>query len=77
MKRNILLIDDNKIVTNAIETMLVSHGYNVSVANEGADGVELYFQVSPNLVLTDMEMPGISGENVIRIIKEKNQTKLS
>ena len=71
----ILIIDDDKDVTNLISTRLVSHGFKVSVANAPEDAFELLKKDTPDLILLDLIMPGIDGYEVLRKIRLDKKTK--
>ncbi|MBX7102432.1 MAG: response regulator [Gemmataceae bacterium] len=61
----ILVLDDAADTRALIETCLRSQGYRVLSASDGVTGVELAERHRPDLVLTDMLMPGMSGFRVI------------
>lgn len=68
-KVSILIIDDNKMIIKALRALLREERYEVYSAENGAAGIEEYARVKPDLVITDMEMPEMSGEIVIARIK--------
>lgn len=68
-KKSILIIDDNKMIIKALRALLGEDRYEVFSAENGAAGIEEYARVKPNIVITDMEMPVMSGEEVIARIK--------
>jgi two-component system, cell cycle sensor histidine kinase and response regulator CckA len=68
---NILLIDDDEGIRTVMDLLLSTHGYRVTVAADGDEGMEL-LRKQPDafaLVMTDLEMPGTSGADVIREIR--------
>ncbi len=67
---NILIIDDNKDILEMFEQVLVEDGYSVSTATNGAEGVKLFKNDSFDLVITDINMPGMSGFDVLNYIKD-------
>lgn len=72
VKKTILIIDDNKMIIHALRVLLGEDKYTFYSADNGEDGIEEYSRVKPDLVITDMEMPVMSGEKVISTIKAKH-----
>ncbi len=70
--RSILLIDDDPVVRSWASGILRKHGYNVIVAKDGREGIDLAKGQQPDLVITDFQMPGISGIEVLNKLKEMN-----
>ena len=66
--KNILIIDDNEEVLGIFKQLLLDEGYRVSTANNGASGVALFLRQNFDLVITDNNMPGMNGLDVIRRI---------
>lgn len=68
----LLLIDDEESIIRVLSISLQSDGYEVLTAYNGESGLRLYDEESPDIVLTDIKMPGIDGIEVLRRIKEIN-----
>ena len=66
--KNILIIDDNEEVLDIFKQLLLDEGYRVSTANNGASGVALFLRQNFDLVITDLNMQGMDGFDVIRRI---------
>ena len=66
--KNILIIDDNEEVLGIFKQLLLDEGYRVSTANNGASGVALFLRQNFDLVITDNNMPGMNGLDVIKRI---------
>ena len=66
--KNILIIDDNEEVLDILKQLLLDEGYRVSTANNGASGVALFLRQNFDLVITDLNMQGMDGLDVIRRI---------
>ena len=62
---NILVVDDELSLRKLIKTNLVASGYSVTTAKSGEDGLKLAQFMKPDLILTDIKMPGISGWDVL------------
>lgn len=67
--KNILVIDDDLHIGNVLEETLTNAGYGVIRAYSGTEAVLLLSQVKPDLVLLDLMLPGLSGEEVLPHIK--------
>ena len=65
----LLVIDDELPFLEVLEMSLTSEGYDVMTAENGEEGLRIFEQRNPKLVLTDIKMPGIDGIEVLRRIK--------
>ncbi len=68
MKFKILIIDDEKNIREGLAAGLEMDGYNTVVAENGEKGLEYVNKGDIDLVITDLRMPGISGEEVLQKI---------
>ncbi len=66
MKFTILVIDDEKNIRSGLQTALELDGYEVLCAENGAVGLQIALQTDIDLVITDLRMPEVSGEEVLR-----------
>ena len=66
----ILLIDDDGFYRGLIRQILEEGGHQVIEATDGPEGVERFRAQRPDLVLTDMRMPGVDGAEVIRSLRQ-------
>ena len=66
MKFTILIIDDEENIRNGLEANFELEDYNVKTASNGKDGLKLIDKGDIDLVITDLRMDGISGEEVVR-----------
>ncbi len=66
----ILVIDDDDHFGNMMKRMLEKAGYDVELAVDGSQGVKLFRQIAPDLVITDIIMPEKEGIEVIMELKE-------
>jgi DNA-binding NtrC family response regulator len=66
MKFTILVIDDEKNIRTGLATALELDGYDVMMAADGAEGLDIALHNEIDLVITDLRMPGVSGEEVLR-----------
>ena len=67
---NILIIDDDAHINDIVSKALRSEGYSVSSAYSGTEALLLLSQSKPDLVLLDLMLPGLSGEELLPQIKE-------
>jgi len=57
----VLVVDDEEIMRDVLETLLSAEGYRVDLAKTGEDGLEIYGRRSYDVVLLDVSMPGMGG----------------
>lgn len=65
----ILVIDNEPNLRKVIQTNLRASGYDVTVAENGEEGIKLAKTIKPELVLLDIKMPGISGWDVLAMLR--------
>ena len=70
----ILLIDDEESVLEGIGEFLEDEGYRVFKASDGSTGLEVFRSVKPDLVMTDLRMPGMSGIELISEIRKLKES---
>jgi two-component system sensor histidine kinase/response regulator len=70
LMQTILLIDDDSNIRSVFGTVLRDQGYRVLEADSGATGYELAREQLPDLILTDIAMPGGDGESLLRNIRQ-------
>src|SRR2546422_5789718 len=58
---SVLVVDDEEIMRDVLETLLSSDGYRVDLAKTGEEGLDAYTKRSYDAVLLDVSMPGIGG----------------
>lgn len=67
---NILIIDDDAHINDIVSKALQSEGYSVSSAYSGTEALLLLSQSKPDLILLDLMLPGLSGEELLPQIKD-------
>jgi len=70
----VLYIEDDKNLQLSISQMLKFLGYEVLCADNGQDGVEKAESWKPDVILTDVRMPFMNGDEVIRVLRDKPDT---
>lgn len=71
----VLLIDDDQALVAVFESALTQEGFQVVVAYDGRTGIERAASEKPNLVLLDQVIPDMAGNDVLRALKQDNNTK--
>jgi two-component system, OmpR family, KDP operon response regulator KdpE len=67
--RRILVVDDEPQITRVLRRSLSSHGYEVQVAIEGEEALSTFDVWKPNVVVTDLVMPNMSGLELCRRLR--------
>jgi DNA-binding response OmpR family regulator len=67
--QRIVVIEDEDAIASAVAVRLRGEGYEVSVAPDGASGIELVARTGPDIVILDVMLPGIDGLEVCRRIQ--------
>lgn len=65
----ILVIDDETATLAMFRLFLEAYGYEVLTAENGTEGIDLFIQEKPSIVMTDIKMPGMDGFEVLTQIK--------
>ena len=71
MARTILLVDDEPQITHVVSRRLEKEGYRTVVANDGEMGLELALEHSIDLVVSDLQMPYMSGVEMALAMREE------
>jgi len=69
MSHTILLVEDNENNRNLLKDILGFYGYEVAIAFDGQAGVTLARELLPDLILMDIQMPGMDGMTACKILK--------
>ena len=73
-KISVLLIEDDKSISNFISTSLEGNGYKVTTATTGKEGLSLAASFCPSVILLDLGLPDIDGLEVLRKIRSWSST---
>jgi CheY-like chemotaxis protein len=71
----ILLVDDDPWILRMVSTVLAKRGYAIMTASDGAEALSLADEVTPDLVITDVMMPGMDGWSFVKNLRA--QTRFS
>src|ERR1700723_720121 len=76
MPDRILVIDDEPQITRVLRAAISAQGYDVRTANDPEEGLQVYRDWAPDLVITDLMMPGMSGVDLTRAIRSQATTPI-
>jgi len=73
MNLSILIVDDETDIMKNIQRILEKkYGYTVYTANDGEEGLALYREHKPTLVVTDIDMPNMGGAELVKLLDAKD-----
>ncbi len=75
-QQTILIVDDEELNLMLLEAFLESENYHVLQAKSGNEAIEIVEDLSPDLILLDVMMPGIDGFEVCRRLKQKKHMRM-
>lgn len=70
MSEKILVVDDSKLVTDIVKMRLEMYGYEVRLAHSGEQALTAIAEEVPDLMVLDVQMPGIDGYEVCRRLRD-------
>jgi DNA-binding NarL/FixJ family response regulator len=76
MSGRLLIVDDDAGLLRALEMMLRADGYDVRTARGGADALVRLTHFQPDLIISDIRMPGMDGHAFVRTLRDAPRTKL-
>lgn len=74
MSAKILIVENNELNRKLIVAVLTYHGYETLEAMDGAEGVKAAVELTPDLVLMDIQMPVMDGMTAVNILKNDPRT---
>jgi len=74
LKKKILIVDDEPRLVESIAVRLKASGYEVLTAPDGVSGINKFKEEPPDLVILDIMMPGLSGLDVLKELKQLNSS---
>lgn len=72
---SVLIVDDTPANIQVLGSMLKQEGYSVSVATSGQQGIDIAQKIRPDIILLDVNMPGMDGFEACKRLKAMNTTK--
>jgi CheY-like chemotaxis protein len=74
MPKVALVVDDSMLIRYTVCRFLEQRGFAVESATNGADALEVLGRVQPDLIVTDLQMPKMSGSELIAALKSRPET---
>jgi len=73
--QTIFLVEDNPIISHLYRTKFANEGFDVQLAEDGLEAVKLLATAKPDLVVLDLMLPILSGVDVLKYIRSKEEMK--
>lgn len=70
MRKKILVIEDDDVMRELMRMTLEQNGYEVVTAEDGVRGYDAALFIKPDLIVTDIQMPGADGIHVVRRVRD-------
>ena len=74
-KKRILLLDDSRITLEMEKAVLEDRGYTVAIASNLLEFQAQLDKFQPDVILTDLMMPDVSGKDIVRVLKQDFHTE--
>ena len=74
--KKILVVDDEVKIVEVVKSYLENSGYSVVEAYNGKEALDKYEKVNPSLIVLDLMLPDISGEEICKIIRKKSRVPI-
>jgi len=75
-RTKILVVDDEPQITRVLRTSLSTHGYDVRIANDGESALDSFQEFNPDLVITDLSMPRMTGIELCENIRDHSEVPI-
>lgn len=75
MAKTVLIVEDNELNMKLFHDLLEAHGYDTLQTRSGVEAITLARRHKPDLILMDIQLPEVSGLDVIKWLKEDDSTK--
>jgi two-component system, OmpR family, KDP operon response regulator KdpE len=72
----VLVVDDDPAILRTVQTNLRGHSFHVEVAQDGATALEISRRAHPDVILLDLELPDLSGFEVIKNVRSRSNTPI-
>mgnify|MGYP000855846104 CR=1 FL=1 len=73
--KNILIVEDDLNIVNILEINLKNDGFNIDIAYDGNQGYDKFINNKYDVIITDLNMPHLDGNQMIKKIKEKDNNQ--
>lgn len=74
VRQSVLVVDDSNLLRGILREELEAEGFEVHLAEDGAQGLEMARDLRPDVILLDVGLPGMSGYDVCRQVKAQSAT---
>ena len=74
-EKKILIVEDDRMISNMYQTKLKQEGFNVIVADDGSQGLEMAIKEKPDLILLDVILPQLDGFAVLEELRLNSNLK--
>jgi len=74
--KRILVVDDEAKIVEVIRSYLENSGYDVYMASDGQQALDLFEQIHPALIILDLMLPDMSGEEICRRLRKKSRVPI-
>ncbi|OQB24747.1 MAG: Sensory transduction protein regX3 [Firmicutes bacterium ADurb.Bin182] len=71
-KKSVLIVDDEKKIAEVMRSYFENAGYDVEIAHSGTEAINAFEHRTPSLIVLDLMMPGMSGEEVCKTIRKRS-----
>ncbi|MDP7421643.1 MAG: response regulator, partial [bacterium] len=75
IKGKVLVADDSGTMRKLLESLLSSAGYRVVTAADGLEAIRQVYETAPDIIISDVMMPGMNGYQVCRLTKQDELTR--
>lgn len=69
-----LVVDDSMLIRYTVSRLLEKHGFSVESAGNGIEALEILNRLRPDLIVADLQMPKMTGQELIAAVKNKPET---
>ncbi len=74
-EKRILIVDDDKLILEIAKDVLTPRGYSVFTSDQSLGTSQKVAKIKPHLIIMDVNMPGLRGDKICKILKESNINK--
>jgi type IV pilus assembly protein PilB len=74
-KRRVLVVEDSQTVSTVVKYFLELEGFDVTIAEDGAQGLQMAVAETPDLIISDVHMPGMDGITMLRSLRAEPLTR--
>lgn len=75
MSIRVLAVDDSRTMRDMVTLALKDHGFEVTTAEDGVDGLEILDRLDPDAIITDINMPRLDGFGFIDAVRKRDDTQ--